>query len=108
MNEGLYSGEFETPFGKGTGVLYFSNGTIHGGNSALYYIGKYQADGNTFQSTLRTKRYANNVGIASVFGMDDITIEIEGVIDGDTISIDGFATEVPDMQMRGKLVRIHE
>ena len=108
MNEGLYSGEFETPFGRGTGVLYISDGAIHGGNSALYYIGKYQADGSTFKSTLHTKRYAKNVDIASVFGMDDITIEIEGVIDGDTISIDGVAEEVPDMQMRGKLVRIRE
>ena len=56
--------------------------------------------------TLHAKRYTNSVVIASVFGMDDITIEIEGVIDGDTITIDGVAEEVPDMQMRGKFVRI--
>ncbi len=106
MNEGLYSGEFETPFGKGTGVLYFSGGAVHGGNSALYYIGEYKTDGNIFKCNLHTKRYAQNVDIASVFGMDDITIEVEGVIDGDTITIDAVADEVPDMQMRGKLVRI--
>ncbi|WP_169568809.1 GrlR family regulatory protein [Sneathiella limimaris] len=107
MQEGLYTGEFETPFGKGTGVLHFSNGEINGGNSALFYVGTYSVDGNTLNAEVRTKRFTISGEVASIFGVDDITIHMEGEIDGDTIVIDGVADEVPDMQMRGKLSRVN-
>ncbi|WP_025898622.1 hypothetical protein [Sneathiella glossodoripedis] len=105
MIEGLYSGEFETPFGVGTGVLYLANGLANGGNSALCYIGEYKLDesGPGIKIRIHARRYAPNVPIASVFGLDDLTIFIEGIIDGENIKIDGVAEEVPDMQMQGYL-----
>ncbi len=103
MVEGLYAGEFETPFGVGTGVLHLARGQVNGGNSALSYIGEYKLEGNEIKIRIHAKRYAPNVAVASVFGMDDLTIFIEGVIDGKTIKIDGVAEEVPDMQMQGSL-----
>ena len=103
MIEGLYAGEFETPFGLGTGVLYLADGKVHGGNSALSYIGEYKLEGNSIKLKIHAKRYAPHVIIASVFGMDDLTIFIEGVITDTKIKIDGVAEEIPDMQMQGLL-----
>jgi hypothetical protein len=103
MVEGLYKATFETPFGKGSGVMYFKGGELYGGNTALSYVGKYDIQGTTLNADFRVRRHTNDMMTASVFGMDDINVIVEGVIDGDEITIDGAAIEVPDMQMRGKL-----
>ncbi len=102
MIEGLYKAEFETPFGKGSGVLLLKDGLIHGGNTALYYIGRYDVTGNSLHAHIKTRRHTQDLQTASVFGMDDINVIIEGVIDGEIIMLDGVAEEVPDMQMRGR------
>ena len=106
MNEGLYKAEFETPFGKGTAVIYLHNGLFRGGNSALFYTGTYELKGDNFHAQAKIKRHSQDLNIASVFGMDNITVTIEGEIEGNIINIDGLADEVPDMQMRGKLTRL--
>ena len=103
MREGLYKAEFETPFGKGAGVMLFENGLVRGGNTGLYYVGKYDVTGNSLHIQLKTRRHTHDGQTASVFGMDDITVIIEGVIEGDDITLDGVADEIPDMQMRGRL-----
>lgn len=106
MNEGLYKAEFETPFGKGTAVIYLHNGLFRGGNSALFYKGTYEIDGKTLHAQAKIKRHSQDLNIASVFGMDNITVTIEGVIEGNIINVDGLSDDVPDMQMRGKFTRL--
>ncbi|OUR76593.1 hypothetical protein A9Q83_13550 [Alphaproteobacteria bacterium 46_93_T64] len=108
MNEGLYKAEFETPFGRSTAVIYLYNGLFRGGNSALFYVGIYELKGNSFSAVTKVKRHSQDLNIASVFGMDNINVIIEGEIEGNIINIDGVATEVPDMQMRGKLTRLSD
>lgn len=103
MIEGLYTGEFETPFGRGTGVLYMAGGKVHGGNSTLSYIGEYSQDGENLKLKLQVKRYVPNGAVASVFGMDNLTIFVSGVVDGEKIKIDGHAEQMPDMKMQGTL-----
>lgn len=108
MQEGLYKAEFETVFGSGTGVFHFSDGKLRGGNSALYYHGTYELTGSTMHATFKAKRHSQDVNIASVFGMDDITVIMEGHIKDDIIMIDGVAEEVPDMPMHGKLTLLSD
>lgn len=104
--DGLYKAEFQTPFGKGGAVFFLSEGKLRGGNSALYYVGKYSFAGSQFSATLQTKRHTYDLKVASVFGMDELTITLEGQVNGDTISIDGIADEVPDIQLHGKMYRL--
>jgi len=103
MKEGLYKAEFETPFGKGSGVMFFDRGRVRGGNTGLYYVGKYDVTGDSLHIHLKTRRHTLDGHTASVFGMDDITVTMEGMIDGENITLDGVADEIPDMQMRGRL-----
>ncbi|MEP3245075.1 MAG: GrlR family regulatory protein [Sneathiella sp.] len=104
--DGLYKAEFKTPFGNGAAVFYLKNGALHGGNSALYYVGEYNFSGSQFHATLQTDRHTYDLNIASVFGMDQLNVTLEGIVEGDMIAIDGVADEVPDMQLRGKLTRL--
>ncbi len=103
MKEGLYKAEFETPFGRGSGVMLFESGRIRGGNTGLYYVGKYDVTGGSLHAHLKVLRHTHDGHTASVFGMDDITVILEGMIDGEVITLDGVSEEIPDMQMRGRL-----
>jgi len=104
--DGLYKAEFQTPFGKGGAVFFLIDGKLRGGNSALFYVGEYSFNGGQFTATMKTNRHTFDLKVASVFGMDELTVTLEGQVDGDTISIDGIADEVPDMQLHGKMYRL--
>ena len=104
--DGLYKAEFKTPFGTGAAVFFLDGGKLRGGNSALYYVGSYEFTGTRFHATMKTDRHTFDLNVASVFGMDQLTVTLEGFVDGDTIAIDGVADEVPDMQLHGKMIRL--
>lgn len=103
MREGLYKAEFKTPFGTGVGVLFLRNGKIRGGNSALYYVGDYSVKDTQWEAEIVTRRHTLNLNIASVFGLDLVHVTMDGTIKEDEIIIEGVSSEVPDMQMHGKL-----
>jgi hypothetical protein len=44
------------------------------------------------------------VGHASVFGLDDLTLSLEGSCKGTTFSCWGFAAEAPDLPFRATLL----
>ncbi|MFT6559161.1 hypothetical protein [Sneathiella sp.] len=103
---GLYKAQFQTPFGSGSAVFVLRDGQLRGGNGALYYVGNYRLDGETFSATLKTDRHTHDLTTASVFGMDRLNVTLEGVVNGNTITFDGVADEVPDMQVQGMLERL--
>lgn len=108
MQEGLYKAEFQTPFGSGVGVFYMHDGKIHGGNTALYYVGDYEIKGEHFTANIVTRRHSLNLNIASVFGVDTAHVRMEGSFKGDDVLIEGFAEEADDMQLTGKLTFLCE
>lgn len=108
MQEGLFKTEFQTPFGSGVGVIHLQGGKIHGGNTALYYVGTYKIDGQQFQADLVTRRHTMNLNIASVFGVDTANVHMEGEIKDGNILIEGCAAEVPDMHLTGKFTFLCE
>jgi len=108
MRDGLYKVEFQTKLGMGAGVVHMLGGKIWGGDSALYYIGTYRLEGNRFTASVSTNRHASDPSIRSVFGVDRVTISLEGVTDGDTGVMTGKAAEAPGVTFQARLVRISD
>ena len=62
MQNGLYAAEFQTPLGKGYGVVMLLNGVLQGGDSMMYYQGSYTVDGNNFTAEVKTGAHARPPG----------------------------------------------
>ncbi len=108
MREGLYKAEFKTPFGTGVGVMFLHSGKVSGGNSALYYTGGYSVKDDHWEADIVTRRHTLNLNVASVFGLDLVHVTMDGTVKGDEIIIEGVSSEVPDMQMHGKLIHLSD
>lgn len=103
MKNGLYSAEFRTPLGDGSGVVTLIDGHLTGGDAILYYVGSYSIAGSTFTAQVTTGRHHHVPGVFSVFGKDQVTIELSGTINGDTLEASGSATEAPSVKFSAKL-----
>jgi hypothetical protein len=109
MNEGLYKVQFQTPKGAGVGVVYLKNGQMYGGDSALYYAGSYQLDGDSIAATFRTDAHTKNSPVSeSVFGVDRVNVTLNGVVSGNNISTIGSASEAPGLTFKAELVFLCE
>jgi hypothetical protein len=106
MRDGLYKVEFKTPLGFGSGVVHLLTGRMWGGDAALYYLGNLQEEGNRFKATVRVDRHTHQPGITSVFGMDRVTINLDGTSTGDLGTANGVAKEAPGVPFQVKFKRI--
>lgn len=103
---GLYAVLFQTPRGAGTGVVFLQDGVLRGGDSMIYYTGKYQLNGDSFSAEVTTNAHAHPPGMASVFGRDSVNITLKGDFSGDDATLTGTAKEVSGIQFNGRLKRI--
>ena len=103
MQNGLYAAEFQTPLGLGHGVVMLLNGVLQGGDSMMYYQGKYNVDGTSFKAEVKTGAHAHPLGMTSVFGRDQVTIDLSGTFAGDTLSATGKAAEIPNVNFNAIL-----
>jgi hypothetical protein len=103
MQNGLYAAEFQTPLGNGHGVVMLLNGVLQGGDSMMYYQGNYIVDGSSFKADVTTGAHAHPPGMSSVFGRDRVTINLSGTFAGDTLTANGSAAEVPNVNFSAKL-----
>jgi hypothetical protein len=106
MRDGLYKVEFKTPLGFGAGVLHLVAGRMWGGDSILYYVGDLQEEGNRFKAAVRVDRHSHYPGVASVFGMDRVTISLNGTSTGDVGTANGVAKEAPGVSFQVQFKRI--
>jgi len=106
MRDGLYRVHFETPSGKGAGVVYIQGGKLWGGDSGLYYVGNYIETGTQLTATVKTNRHSQFPGVISVFGRDQVTIKLVGTVKGDTVTCTGTAAEAPGVTFKAVLSRI--
>lgn len=104
IEDGQYAAWFKTPRGEGTGILVLANGKITGGDSVLSYSGSYQVDQDRFTAVVSTKRHA--AGQPSLFGIDEVEIEIAGKSMGTTASCTGAAKQAPELVFRATLIRV--
>ncbi|CCE05784.1 conserved hypothetical protein [Bradyrhizobium sp. STM 3843] len=101
MQDGLYSVEFRTPFSFGYGVVTLANGNLTGGDAALYYTGTYDLNGDAFTAKVKTARHAP--GAISVFQRDQVTIDLNGTVAGNSMTATGTAAEAPGVTFTAKL-----
>jgi len=106
FREGLYKVEFSTQRGLGAGVAVLLDGKIRGGDSSMYYVGSYKLNGDAFNAEVAVKRHAP--GLQSVFGIDEVTIQLSGRIAGDSGALEGRAKEIPTASFRATLKRISD
>ena len=102
LKEGTYSAWFNTSKGQGTGIVQVAAGKISGGDSILSYTGHYETQGDRFTATIRTRRHT--AGHSSVFGLDDLTINLEGACGGVTFRCWGSAVEAPHLPFEATLL----
>src|SRR5262245_60430677 len=105
LKDGTYSVWFKTPSGEGTGIVVLSEGKVVGGDTVLTYTGTFAVEGNRFTATIKTNRHAQ--GQPSVFGLDDLTITLEGSCNSSSVAqCAGFAAECPGLPFEATLLRV--
>jgi hypothetical protein len=84
-------------------LAHVADGKIEGGDSFMTYSGTYKFGGDRFTAILKVTRHSE--GPASVFGVDNFTLNLEGKLVGKIASFTARANEVPDMVLEGTLIR---
>lgn len=102
MKEGTYSAWFKTPKGQGTGIVELVGGKVCGGDGVLSYAGTYEAKGDHFTALIRTKRHAP--GQPSLFGPDELTLNLEGCCRTLPFTCSGRAAEAPEIPFEAFLL----
>lgn len=106
MQNGLYKVEFQTPLGAGAGVVVLENGTIRGGDSAMFYVGHVSENGNDLTAEVEGKQHTNVPGMRSVFGVNHTHIKLAGKLSGNTASLTGTAREAPGVSFQARLTKL--
>jgi hypothetical protein len=106
IKNGTYAAWFKTPLNQGAGVAHLADGKISGSDSIMTYTGTYTVNGDAFTATLKTKRHSE--GHATVFGLDNLTLRLEGTFVDKVGSYIAKADEVPGMVLEGTLIRTEE
>ncbi len=104
IQNGEYAAWFKTPRGEGTGILLLLNGKITGGDSVLTYSGSYEVDQDRFTAVVSTRRHA--AGQPTLFGIDEVQIELAGKSTGTTASCAGAAKQAPELPFQATLIRV--
>ena len=102
LQDGTYRAYFKTPLGQGTGIAHVANGQIWGCDSIMTYSGTCTVDGDHFSATVLAKRHTE--GHATVFGVDDLKMTLEGTCTGKIARYVAKAEQVPGMLLEGTLI----
>ena len=108
--KGFYAAEFETARKKAHGVVLLYDGQIRGGDSNFAYIGSYTQVGHVVSGSLRGIRHAHPraPGHNSIFGIDPVEVNFDGVAKDGYVTIEGAARETPSLPLRAVLTRISD
>ncbi len=106
IEDGEYAAWYKTPRGEGTGIIVLANGKVTGCDSVLAYSGSYQIDGDHISALIFTKRHSP--GQSSLFGIDDIELEVEGKLVGSSVACSGRARHAPEVPFHVTLIRVQE
>lgn len=87
------------------GTLLLRDGRVTGRDTMIDYSGSYAQDGERFTARIKTRRHTD--GEPSVFGIDEVDIELSGrSTTALTAFCSGQAKQVPDVPFEATLVRI--
>ena len=102
LRDGKYAAWFRTPRGQGTGLVDLVEGRISGSDSFFTYGGSYRVDQQRFTAVLTVKRHAE--GNPSVFGPDEVEVNLSGVCNGAVATCSGTAREAPEVKFEATLI----
>ena len=102
LQDGTYRAYFKTPLGQGTGIAHVADGKIWGCDSIMTYSGTCTVDGDHFSAIVLAKRHTE--GHATVFGVDDLKLTLEGTCTGKIARYTGKAEQAPGMLLEGTLI----
>ena len=111
MRDGLYQVMFQTPHGRGSGVIHAQGGKLWGGDATMFYVGTYTPAGDGIAATVTTGRHRTKPMSRSVFGVDRVSLTIAAVPaggNGDIFKVTGTVAEVPGLSFTGLLTRISD
>jgi hypothetical protein len=108
MRDGLYRADFRTQRGSGSGVVHAQDGKIWGGDAQMYYVGSYTVNGRRITAQVTASRHTQRAIDASVFGLDKVTLTLDGTSHGDAVSWTGRAAEVPGADFGAELIRLSD
>ena len=104
--DALWSISFNSDTGIGTdGIVAFETERIFGGDSAMIYTGEYDIKENYVRIRTHVKRYTSPPGMASVFGFNEFTLEVNGKYDEQHMTLSGLVAEDPKRAITMTLVR---
>lgn len=106
LRDGKYAAWFRTPLGQGTGIVHLAGGLIAGCDCFFTYGGSYQVDQDRFTAVLTTKRHAQ--GPPTVFGPDEVEVNLRGVCIGAMATCSGTAREAADVLFEATLIYSRE
>lgn len=102
LRDGKYAAWFRTPLGQGTGIVHLAGGGISGCDSFFTYGGSYRVDQDGFTGVLTTRRHAD--GMPTVFGLDEVEVDLAGTCSGMIATCSGRARQVPDVLLEVTLI----
>src|SRR5512139_2389013 len=106
IKDGKYASWFRTARGQGTGIVYLTQGRISGSDSFFTYGGSYQVDQDRFTAVLTTRRHTD--GPPTVFGLDEVEVNLTGTWNGKMATCSGTAREAPDVLFEATLIYSQE
>src|ERR1700761_5833294 len=95
LKDGEYTAWDRTSRGQGTGRIFLSEGRILGEDAFISYGGTYAVDGSQFTATLTTRRHT--AGGPTVFGIDEVEIQLAGTAAGRFASCSGKLPQAPGL-----------
>ena len=105
MDNGLYIADFKTPLDQSSGVVHFVDGKVYGGDSGMYYFGRYEVKGNKIKIDLTVRQH--NPVSQSVFGdIEEFDLSLDGKTDSDPIVLNGRATRTPSLRFEATLTKV--
>ena len=104
--DGRYAVWFRTSRGEGTAIVHLANGRISGRDSFFSYSGSYQLDDDRFTAALTTTRHT--AGPPTLFGLDEVEVELAGTFKGRMATCSGTAKQAPGLLFAATLIASEE
>ena len=108
MRNGLYKVAFATQGGSGAGVVVLDNGAVRGGDSMMFYVGRYVVEGGEFSATVLADTHSTVPGMGSVFGVNKVNIALKGKVGEDTATLQGSSPDAPGVSFQAELTRLSD
>jgi len=102
FKDGTYSAWYKSSLGEGTGTAHFADGKLVGRDSILFYDGTYETAGDNLTIAVKTRRHS--AGQASIFGVDEFEMRLEGTVLGKTVVCSGTADVAPGVMVEVTLI----